>query len=103
VRDVLARMPGPGTEHQAMICTCNAVDCGPGAGHESYCGQIEPAEMPVYFTRDQADDAASRHRGQRGDDVVLHDAEDYGSLLVCEDCGWTVTYVPDDESGAEGR
>lgn len=25
-----------------MVCTCNAVDCGPGAGHESYCGQGEP-------------------------------------------------------------
>jgi hypothetical protein len=25
----------------AQICTCNARDCGPGAGHESYCGRTE--------------------------------------------------------------
>lgn len=24
-----------------MACTCNAADCGPGAGHESYCGKPE--------------------------------------------------------------
>jgi hypothetical protein len=52
--------------------------------------------MLTYFTRDQAEDAASDHRGRYGDDVVLHDAEDQGGILVCEDCGWTVVYIPDD-------
>jgi hypothetical protein len=22
-------------------CTCNAIYCGPGSGHESYCGWVE--------------------------------------------------------------
>lgn len=25
-------------------CTCNARDCGPGSGHEYYCGRTEPSE-----------------------------------------------------------
>jgi len=33
--------PGPDElEYRAHVsgCTCNAIYCGPGSGHESYCG-----------------------------------------------------------------
>ncbi len=47
------------------------------------------------MNRDEAEDAASRHRGQCGDDVVLHDPADGGDYFACEDCDWIVMYVPD--------
>lgn len=30
-----------------MACTCNAVDCGRGSGHESYCGKPEICAAPM--------------------------------------------------------
>ena len=39
------------------------------------------------------------HRGNFGDDVVLHDPEDHGDAFLCEDCGWGVVFVADDDEG----
>jgi ParB family chromosome partitioning protein len=48
------------------------------------------------ITRDRAEEHAGWHRGEFGDDVVQHDAEDYGDSFRCPDCDWLVLYVPDD-------
>jgi hypothetical protein len=49
------------------------------------------------MTYDEASDAASRHRAQFGDDVILHSPDDEGSFFACEDCNWTCVYDPDPE------
>jgi hypothetical protein len=46
-------------------------------------------------TYDEAEDAASRHRGQFGDDVILHSPDDEGSFFACEDCDWICVYDPE--------
>jgi len=45
------------------------------------------------LTKDQADEHAGWHRGEFGDDVILHEPEDYGDSFRCPDCDWLVLYV----------
>lgn len=44
--------------------------------------------------RAEAEQMADAHRGACGDDVVLHEPEDFGNFFACEDCDWLVVYVP---------
>ena len=52
-------------------------------------------ETAAYLTREEAELAADAHRANFGDDVILHDPDDYGDFFGCEDCGWTLVYHPD--------
>ena len=47
------------------------------------------------MTRDEALDLAEEHRISHGDEWTGHEWMDAGDQLECEDCDWSLCYVPD--------